>query len=205
MAPRPESHTAVMSDSLNLSTSTAFALSLTSTGVNSSQMSRSLNNLNSPAMKPCYWSTSFDGLVTYPEWRTTASLRRSSMVNSPLAIVTGTPKKCYKDCLKEVSQCVSHRLPAMVWHGRWQRRLAPHSPQGCFTVWREPERLPQRQTTEEESSSCFHHWKHRPDLYVPTLHEDLPVSHQPPQSRMGLQSVWTTTFLIFIRKAKPNK
>ena len=101
MAPRPGSHTAVMSDSLNLSTSTAFALSLTSTSVNSSQMSRSLNKLNSPAMKPCYWSTSFDGLVTYPEWRTTASLRWSSMVNSPLAIVTGAPKKCYKDCFKK--------------------------------------------------------------------------------------------------------
>ena len=101
MAPRPGSHTSVMSDSLNVSTSAAFALSLTSTGVNSSQMLRSLNKLKSPAMKPCYWTTSFDGLVMYPEWSTTASLRQSSMVNSPLAIVTGAPKKCYKDCLKK--------------------------------------------------------------------------------------------------------
>ena len=74
----------------------------------------------------------------------------------------------------------------------------------CFTVWREPERLPQRQTTEEESSSCFHHWKLRPDLHVPTLHEDLPASHRPPQPRTGPQSPWTTTFLILVCEAQPN-
>ena len=30
------------------------------------------------------------------------------------------------------------------------------------------------------------------------------MMHRPPQPRAGLQSAWTTTFLIFVLKAKPN-
>ena len=114
----------------------------------------------------------------------------------------GAPKKRYQDCLKK-SLNVCH-IDCQQWSDMAVDPGAT-SPQGCFTVWREPERLPQRQTTEEESSSCFHHRKSRPDLHVPTLHEDLPVSHRPPQPRTGLQSAWTTTILIFVREAKPNK
>ena len=48
------SHTTVMSYSLNVSTSAAFTLFLTFTGANSSRMSRSLNRLKFPTLKPCY-------------------------------------------------------------------------------------------------------------------------------------------------------
>ena len=156
MAPRPGSHTAVMSDSLNVSTSAAFALRW------AGQVSRMEDHC-------------LPKVVLYGELSTGHRDR-------------GAPKKCYKDCLR---MCLN------VCHiDCLQRRLAPHSPQGCFPVWKEPERLPQRQTTEEESSSCFHHRKPRADLHVPTLHEDLPVSHR---------SAWTTTFLIFVREAKPSQ
>ena len=103
---------------------------------------------------------------------------------------------------QEVSQCVSHRLPAVVWHGRWQRRLAPHSPQGCFKENRGDSLKDKRQRRKAQAAATTEN----PDLdlHVPTLHKDLPVSRRPPQPRTGLQSAWTTTFLIFVRAARTN-
>ena len=123
------------------------------------------------------------------------------MANSPLAIVTeghlknATKKSlnvCHTDC-QQWSDMAGDR-------DDWPHTV--HKAASQFEEnWRDS--LKDKQQTEE-SSSCFHHRKPRPDLHVPTLHEDLPVSHRPPQPRTGLQSAWTTTFLIFVREAKPN-
>ena len=201
MASRPGSHTAVMSDFFNVCTGAAFALSLTSTGTNSSRMLRSLNRLKSPTLKPFYWSTSSNGLVTYPEWSAQGGLYGElSTGNSD----RGALKKRYKDCLKK-SLNVWH-VECLQWSDMAAHRDAwrhtVHKAASQFEENRRDSLKDRRQRRKAQAASTTK--KRRPDLHVPTLHEDLPVSQRPPLSRTGLQSAWTTTLLIFVREAKPN-
>ena len=168
-------------------------------------MSRSLNRLKSPALTPCYWITSSDGLVTYPEWRTTACLRWSCMANSPLAIVTeGHLRKATKTASRRFSMC---HIDCQQWSDMTADRDAwrptVHKAASQFEENRRDSLKDKPQKRKAQAASTTEN----PDLTNMCRHctrRHVPVSHRPPQPWTGLQSAWTTTFPIFVCEAKPN-